>query len=563
MQDKNCLKWPLQSTEKLRRALAWIVLGVTLLAGQGTAAALEVKEQFFQAETCQRNLMASPEKQRFRHNWIACVEKFNAVYQQDPTGVWAAAGLFQAARLFEGLHERSKRSSDLKEAVDIYQRILKRFPGSAYFQKASAALELISAEKPGPKPKKMPEPSPPAASAEADKSKETDDSRRASVSGIRHWSNPTYTRVVVDVTGEVDYTFHLLKMDPSLKKPPRLYVDLSQSRLEKDIGTTIPINDDLLSEVRAGQYQPDSVRVVLDIKSFERYKIFSLKNPFRIVIDIWGDPAQAARPEIPQGPVPDSKIPKGSLARQLALGVSKIVIDPGHGGKDFGAPGYVRGVHEKDIALSIGKRLAAKIEKELNLAVVLTRDSDRYLTLEERTAIANTENADLFISIHTNASRDHRAYGLETYFLNLATDEEAVLVAARENATSTKNISDLQKILFDLMHNAKVNESSRLAGQVQHSLVGKMKNKYSRIRDKGVKQAPFYVLLGAQMPAILIETSFISNERECKRLMDPDYQEHLCEAIIEGIGRFIRETHPVASSTGGQGRLSGSANKIG
>ncbi|MEW5910666.1 MAG: N-acetylmuramoyl-L-alanine amidase, partial [Thermodesulfobacteriota bacterium] len=270
------------------------------------------------------------------------------------------------------------------------------------------------------------------------------------------------------------------------------------------------------------------------------------KNPFRIVIDVWGESAAPA-PEKESADIPKGEKPvKGSLAKQLALGVRRIVIDAGHGGKDFGAPGHTIGVYEKDVVLDIAKKLSKRVQKDLNLDVVLTRDSDRYLTLEERTAIANTKNADLFVSIHTNATRDHRAHGIETYFLNLATDDEAILVAARENATTTKNISDLQKILFDLMHNSKVNESSRLAAYVQESLVEKMTRHYSRIKDKGVKQAPFYVLLGAQMPSILVETSFISNERECKRLTDPQYQERLCEAIIKGLGEYIRELQPTA-----------------
>ncbi|MCJ7617488.1 MAG: N-acetylmuramoyl-L-alanine amidase, partial [Desulfobacterales bacterium] len=158
-----------------------------------------------------------------------------------------------------------------------------------------------------------------------------------------------------------------------------------------------------------------------------------------------------------------------------------------------------------------------------------------------------TKNADLFISIHTNAARNRRAFGIETYFLNLATDDESILVAARENATSTKNISDLQTILSDLMQNAKINESSRLAGYVQTALCNCLKkNDYGRINNKGVKQAPFYVLLGAQMPAILIETSFISNPKECKRLINSTYQERLCEAIVNGIEKYIKETNPTA-----------------
>lgn len=201
---------------------------------------------------------------------------------------------------------------------------------------------------------------------------------------------------------------------------------------------------------------------------------------------------------------------------------------------------------EKDIVLQLAKKLAARIRTELNCEVVLTRNKDTFLTLEERTAIANTQNADLFISLHTNASKDKRAYGMETYFLNLATDDDAIRVAAAENATSTKNISDLQSILQDLMQNAKINESTRLATRVQDYMYTGMRNNYGKTKNKGVKQAPFYVLLGAQMPAILIETGFISNPRECGNLIDPQYQDRLCDSIVNGIRRYIRETNPTA-----------------
>jgi N-acetylmuramoyl-L-alanine amidase len=289
--------------------------------------------------------------------------------------------------------------------------------------------------------------------------------------------------------------------------------------------------------------------VVVDIKSFKSYKIFSLKDPFRIVIDVWGAVAEKTpRQQKPNVVLKkNGKLPASALAKQLALGISRIIIDPGHGGRDYGAPGYLKGIHEKDIALQISRRLAKMIRLELKCQVFMTRNSDKFLTLEERTAIANTKSADLFISIHTNSHRDRNVFGIETYFLNLATDDEAIRVAAIENATSTKNISDLQNILFDLVQNAKINESSRLAGHVQGAMISVLKSRrYSRINDKGVKQAPFYVLLGAQMPAVLVETSFISNPRECKRLINPKYQERLCEAIVDGIKKYIRETIPTA-----------------
>jgi len=180
--------------------------------------------------------------------------------------------------------------------------------------------------------------------------------------------------------------------------------------------------------------------------------------------------------------------------------------------------------------------------------VVLTRDSDTYLSLEERTAIANTKYADLFVSIHTNASPNTKAHGVETFILNLATDDESIRVAARENATSTKNISDLDSILKDLMQNAKVTESTRLASYVQQGALTRMKKMNGAIRDKGVKKAPFYVLLGAEMPSILFEAGFISNAAECRRLISADYQDLLCQGIVDGIKRYIEDIHPMAIS---------------
>jgi len=368
------------------------------------------------------------------------------------------------------------------------------------------------------------------------------------VQGLRHWSNPSYTRIVIDADKATSYRHRLLNQDPTIRKPKRLYVDLDHSRLGEKLDKVVPINDNLLSNVRAGQYTHESVRVVVDIKSFKTYKIFSLRNPFRIVIDVWGLNGSTASktPKADRTSPNVADIPPGALAKQLALGVQTIVIDPGHGGRDYGAPGYYKGVHEKKIVLAIAQKLARKIRSELGCEAFLTRSTDKYLTLEERTAIANTRNADLFISIHTNSAKDRRAYGFETYFLNLATDDEAIRVAAYENATSEKNISDLQTILTDLMQNAKINESSRLATYVQGELYKHMRKSYQKIKNKGVKQAPFYVLLGAQMPAILIESSFISNPRECKRLTDPKYQEKLCDGIIKGIRAYIKETNPTA-----------------
>jgi N-acetylmuramoyl-L-alanine amidase len=511
------------------------------------------EEGYQDAEACASSLKQSARKMKYRENWLRCIEKFYAVYRQDPDGDRAAPGLFMSGKLYADLYQISMRRSDLRAAHTMYSKVIASFPDSRYKVKASLLIDempqWVKKDAAG-------------ISGEVARGREKQPSEgkisssatggRSTVDSLRFWSNPNYTRVVIDASRETEFKHHLLKKDPSINKPQRLYVDLKNSRLGRNIRKSIPINDDLLSDARAGQYTHDSVRVVVDIKSFKTYKIFSLKDPFRIVIDIKGtaDDKKAGSRQPSVTINKNGKLPPSALAKQLALGVRTIVIDPGHGGRDYGAPGYLKGVHEKHVTLQIARKLAKMIRKELQTKVYLTRSRDRFLTLEERTAIANTKNADLFISIHTNSHKDRRAYGIETYFLNLATDDEAIRVAAMENATSTKNISDLQTILHDLMQNAKINESSRLASNVQVSMVRHLKNKrYSRVKDKGVKQAPFYVLLGAQMPAILVETGFISNPRESKRLVNAQYQQRICEAIIMGVKKYIKEITPTAGRT--------------
>ena len=217
------------------------------------------------------------------------------------------------------------------------------------------------------------------------------------------------------------------------------------------------------------------------------------------------------------------------------------MIDPAHGGKDPGCNGQ-GGVKEKNIALSIAKLLARKIEQKIGWAVLLTRDRDIFLPLERRTALANMKKADLFISLHVNATSNRKICGLETFFLNVATDVTSMMVAARENSSSEKNISDLQSILRDLMLNSNVHESSRLANVVHEEMVSLVSRKYKQVKDLGVKQAPFYVLIGADMPAILIQTGFLSNPLEKNRLFSKKYQECLAEGICEGILAYIKNT---------------------
>lgn len=517
------------------------------------------KDQYLAADASYKILRNNPSKMEFRHNWLKTIKKYQIVYTKYPDSGWAPAGMYRAAQLYIQLFKRSQAQVDKEKAIDLLARLKQKYPRSAYRYRAERNFKSLfpktteidniatkQAEKTATKPILPAQ----AYNIPADIRNIGKDTF---ITGLRFWSNPEYTRIVIDAQNERDFTYKLLKKDPDINVPfQRLYVDIDNARLATNFPEHTPIDDDLLKRARAGQHAPHSVRVVVDIKSFKNYKVFCLKDPFRIVMDIWGKNADVmaiastqdrAKPIDTQRITTDN-LRSSNIARQLALGVRRIVIDPGHGGKDPGAPGYIKNIWEKDITLKLAKKLAAKLRKQLKCEVLLTRSKDKYISLEERTAIANTKKADLFISLHCNASNSRKLKGFETYFLNLATDDQAIAVAARENATSRKNISDLESILNDLMQNAKIIESSRLASIVQSSMVSNLQKKYSKIKNLGVKQAPFYVLIGARMPAILIETSFLSNKMECKRMITEKYQNHVCDAITSGIEKYINATNP-------------------
>lgn len=565
------------------RPSRWSVVGVPLLLlllllvtpwSAATARAQDKTRQVYQkAEAFHRKILADDTSKKRRDKWEACAEKYLDVWRQDPEGIWAPAGLYQAGKLYMVLQVYSRKENDLDRARE-YLTKASTFGASRYSLEATKLLARLpkGAEHAAQKEKPSPEVKT-AATRKTDKpvTRPTAAPEEATTGGsithIRYGTLPSRTRIVLDTKGALAFNHGILRQDAKTEKPKRIWIDI-EGDAEKTLEPSLSLdNDPRVSQIRSSLYKPGTVRVVVDTNSFSHYKVFPLSNPHRIVVDIWNEtsPASDNDPDgeetaaaAPAAAVPvkrpagksapaeeiNEEITPHDLARQLALGVQCIVIDAGHGGKDHGAPGYDDGVAEKDIVLTLAKQIATKLRKEIKCEVILTRSSDEFLTLDERTTIANKKRADLFISIHANASRNRDANGVETYFLNLAKDQDSINVAARENATSEKNISDLHTILNSLMKNAKINESSRLAQYVQNSLISDLSNSHGTVLDKGVKQAPFYVLLGARMPAILVETGFISNKVECKRLSSPDYQETICDGIVKGVKSYIHSTHP-------------------
>jgi len=227
-----------------------------------------------------------------------------------------------------------------------------------------------------------------------------------------------------------------------------------------------------------------------------------------------------------------------SLIRALGLKIGKIVIDPGHGGHDTGTIGP-HGLEEKDLVLEVGRRLGKLLQARLGADVVYTRSDDTFIPLETRTTIANQEQADLFVSIHANSSHDPDARGVETYYLNFTSSPEALDVAARENAASDKSIHELQDLVKKIALKEKVEESREFAADVQRSLHSGLASKNPGLRNRGVKKAPFVVLIGANMPSILAEISFVSNPGDEKRLRTAEYRQRIAESLYRGIAKYV------------------------
>jgi N-acetylmuramoyl-L-alanine amidase len=227
-----------------------------------------------------------------------------------------------------------------------------------------------------------------------------------------------------------------------------------------------------------------------------------------------------------------------SLIRALGLKIGKIVIDAGHGGHDTGTIGP-NGLLEKDVVLDVAKRLGRLLETRLGAEVIYTRQDDTFIPLETRTAIANRERADLFISIHANSSRDSDARGVETYYLNFTSSPEALEVAARENAVSEKSIHELQDLVKKIALKEKIEESREFAGDVQESLYGGLSLNNAGIRNRGTKKAPFIVLIGANMPSILAEISFVSNPTDERKLETSEHRQRIAESLYRGVSKYV------------------------
>lgn len=486
------------------------------------------------------------------------------------SSILASKAFLQSAKLYEAqkdypsakymlsrLTAKFPNTDDAKEAKEKLAEIDERFGDSTYALNKPAVLPKSPVKETHNKP---------AAESKKTADNETADSAaskqvsygdintpasppdgKAALKRIRYFSTPDYTRIVMDMSGKADFDKHWLKADPSISKPPRLFIDLNNVVVSGEIPQDIEIKDGLLRSLRWAYNRPGVARIVLDSDNVQDFTVFAMPDPERIVIDVSSSTNNSspkpvdkkddvAKPGDSNAAIQTSGGGSSTLASVFGLKIKTIVIDPGHGGKDPGASYY--GIQEKDLVLDMGLEVARLLkESHPDLEVYMTRNKDVFIPLEERTAFANRKKADLFVSLHVNAAPNKNARGIETFVLNVTNDKKALQVAAFENQTTQKSMSDLQGILKDIMLNSKLEESIELASYVQ-------KNSYAMLYKEsrynlGVKQAPFYVLVGAKMPSILVEAGFLSNREEADNLNSEQYRKDLAKGVYSGILSYI------------------------
>src|SRR5690348_9089583 len=407
------------------------------------------------------------------------------------------------------------------------------------------------------------------------------------IHGIRFWSFGDVTRIAIETTGD-----YKLSSD-QIENPSRVYFDLDglhASSTSRPGLQTIPVDDKRIKQIRVAEVVPGKTRIVFDLEGPVEVSSSQLVNPDRLMIEIRpkGTNLAALAPKhsatrTPRTdsvttvsvPVPTRRVESSndgiadlpepcvsglhrtpsspsiasaaaakrdssgdrSLVRVFGLKLGRVVIDAGHGGKDTGTIGP-HGLMEKDLVLDVALRLGRLINDRLGANVVYTRSSDVFIPLEERTKIANDQRADLFISVHANSSPESSATGVETYYFNLTSDKKGLDLATRENAASVSSISDLNDMLHRAVLQAKLEESREFAQKVQQALWVNSKRMNSKAHDRGVRQAPFVVLIGATMPSVLAEIGFVSNPHDERLMKRSDQREKIAEALLRGVTQY-------------------------
>jgi N-acetylmuramoyl-L-alanine amidase len=569
------------------------VLAVGVMMGtSGIASAQTARDLYTRAlarERTVRDAAQSASVQQIR----GAIAAYERIVRRYPRSGYSDNALWQAANLALLAYERFGEAADRQTGTRLLTLLRSGYPSSSLEPRVDGVLRQFGATRSA---KTRPAPVVPAVNTVATSGsgpRERDEAAtEASASPAVTIREITRTPIPDGVRVSIQMDRELLFRHELLERPRRVFFDLKGSTPAASLGgSTLKFDDDVVREIRLGRHPQQTTRVVMDMEGVESYSVFTLYEPYRVVIDfkrtaaatagvarsistptplvplasapvpidesstIESKPAasaslppltkpplasrEVAAPSLPAPSLPSANSNgQFSLARQLGLGVSRIVLDPGHGGHDPGTRG--NGVNESELVLDIALRLRKLLAKQPGFEVLMTRESDVFIPLEQRTAIANREGADLFLSIHANSSRNTKARGVETYFLNFASNPEAEAVAARENSASGQTMHSLPEIVRAIALNNKIDESRDFAEVVQKSMVRQLAPRNRQLLDRGVKQAPFVVLIGAGMPSVLAEISFVTNKQEGQLLKTAAYRQQIAEALLDAVVRYQR-----------------------
>ena len=504
------------------------------------------REAYRRARGYHDTLLDATEERRSLKQYKRAIFLYRTVIDQDPTYGACDDALYAMGDLYQEMAEKFQNETYRKHAIYYYEFLAIEYPLTKHKKTARKRAGLLKNKTSTVKPTVVRQKAPGAVPTDL-----------ATVSEIRYWSNQYYTRVVIKLDREVDFQKSVLS------EPDRVYFDLQRSKMDPELeGRSYQVDDLFIKEIRVAQNRPDVVRVVLDFEKINQHTVFALYDPFRIVIDtqgrkksessVRGGTLKTAEVVIPlkgtdANPVQTDTPPFASrpnisgdrtLTRVLGLKVGRVVLDPGHGGRDTGTVGR-GGLREKDLVLAVSLRLKELLETRLQLEVVLTRETDQFVPLEERTAIANHLDADLFLSIHANSSRSRQTSGAETFFQGFSNHPEEREVAARENASSQRNVRELENLLRRIALGNHNEESRDFAMVLQKRFHSEIRRHRSRFRDRGVKTAPFIVLINLNMPGVLLEIGFLSNPWEEQYLKENQGQDQVAESIYLGIEKYL------------------------
>lgn len=523
-----------------------LVLCLLLLSSVAAAAKRDAAEEAYQeARTAYYALKGDSARRKLRHHWLSVARRFEAVASEHPKSTRAPDALFTAGELMNELSRISFLAEDQQAAVTDYSKLLEAHPRHRLADDAAFLLARIY----------------------LDRQDQPEAARRVLTESLAVTSKGDRSREIKELLASLPAA----KAPPARKPSAPAVAEAPPARHEPATPSLAEALSKAGREATPAKPSPEPVStpVVVPVKLSEASAHAAATPPHPPAAEpppalVLPSPVIAVAPPKPE-PLPapvtapvdqhvaESRLKTAAkmsrqaqltLVEQLGLKVRRVVIDAGHGGHDTGAIG--RGnTREKDITLAISQKLAAELRGR-GLEVLLTREDDRYLKLEDRAAFANEARGDLFISIHCNSATNRKLRGVETYTLNLSSDRYSIRLAARENASTEKGISDLQFILADLATKANTGESTRLATQVQKNLVSHLSKDFPGTRDLGTKEALFYVLLGAKMPAILVETAFLSHPDDEKRLSTAEYQDTLAKSIAQGVEDFLNDRNRLA-----------------